>query len=91
MTDNSTRKFLKILFGLAIGGMVLVFCIGMSSSTIVRAQDAWTETPTKFFYRNPYRHSTTFLAGNTDRYPGSITKHLFQPDITPTPYQPTIP
>ena len=64
MNDNSTRKFLKLLLGLVLGGMILVVSIGMSTSVIVRAQDAWTETPTETSLRTQDCPQTPDVSAN---------------------------
>jgi streptogramin lyase len=47
MNAKSNNQIRKFLYGIALAGMVLSLCFGMSGSPVVRAQDAGTESPTE--------------------------------------------
>jgi hypothetical protein len=45
MKVNNSNQIIKLLFGIALAGTILLIGIGMSGSPVARAQEAWTDTP----------------------------------------------
>ncbi|MGA2503987.1 MAG: CARDB domain-containing protein, partial [Anaerolineales bacterium] len=87
MKDNSTRQFLKLLFGVVLAGIILVVCIGISSSSAVRAQDAWTETPTdtSSLTETPSETPAPSLTITETQVPTETSTPTQGPDVTTTP------